>query len=84
MPQSVRNEQRNGTITAQFNESKTAHHCRCVNTLHLDPPLTSLAKALHNYCTLYKHVVLTMQQARRHRKRKNYLPLSHFSPHHVI
>lgn len=34
LPQSVRNEQRNGTITAQFNESKAAHHCRGVSTLH--------------------------------------------------
>lgn len=47
MPQSVRNEQRNGTITAALNDSKTAA------TVGVWTP------SLHNYCTIYKHVIFT-------------------------
>ncbi len=57
MPQSVRNEQRNGTITAALNdpEPTTTVSVRTPSTIY--PPLTSLAGALHNYCPIYKHVI---------------------------
>lgn len=48
MPQSVRNEQRNGTITAALNDSKTAATAGVWTPSTVYPSLTSLAKALHN------------------------------------
>ena len=59
MPQSVRNEQRNGTITAALNDSETATTVSVWTPSTVYPSLTSLAEAPHNYCTIYKHVIFT-------------------------
>lgn len=50
MPQSVRNEQCNGTITAALNDSKTAATIGAGTPSTVCPSLTSLAKTPHGYC----------------------------------
>lgn len=55
MPQSVRNEQHNGTITAPLNDSEMATTVSAGTPSTVHPPfLSSLAGALHNYRTIYK------------------------------
>lgn len=59
MPQSVRNEQRNGTITAALNDLETATTVSVWTPSTVHPSLSSLAEALHNYRAIYNPVIFT-------------------------